>query len=656
MVNCSKPLADSGTDFEQLYALKNSNEYKDSLAQALQPSYKYAMTLTNTEENRKYMDSVLMGLRWTRDSVSFLSLANLAQKYAIAKKDDYALAKVYNNKGMYYHDVEKLDSTFYYYLLVENIYKNYNDSIRIGECEFYQARLLYEMGLFMESEAKVSNALLLLHNYSNNAIPFEANQLMALNLMARKDYVEAERYFIQAINLMKKDNNKGNVLDGEFLKIALAAANGNLAGVLYMQGKYQESKDYAEFALNSVTEGGYPLLVSYIKTVKATADFQLTGDERAFEIIKANYKIDSTLNDTHRMFMTAMELAELYLNGGYKEQGIQWGRKAYNLVQDNDYQPMQRDALEFLVLNEDHKMRSEVTKLIHLNRALEERDNTTRNRFARIAYETNIIEAENDHLRGVISMTRIIAIPILFIIIILFYIFRLRSKNRALKLIQAQKQSNESIYQLIIEKNTITTQVKKAERNRIAKDLHDGVVNGIFTIRFNLQQLDCDNIALKKVLIEELQKLEGSTRDLSHSLRDIELFKENKFSDLIEDLFRLQRNAWNTEFIIKGKNDVNIEALTSSDKVNIYYILTEAIQNVNKHSQATKCILSFSQVKNRVVFNICDNGVGIGNVKGEGIGMSNMKERASFLKSSLDISTPIGGGTSITFSVKVSSN
>lgn len=654
VVNCSRPTSELDTDFDLLYAMRYSDEYKDSLAETLQPSYKRAMTLSNTERNREYMDSVLMELRWTRDSVLFLSLANKAQKYAKARNDDYRLAKVYSNTGVYYHDLEQLDSTYYYYLMAEHIYQKLNDSVRVGEMEFHESRLLLDMGLVMESESKVSKALFALRNHADSPIYSEANQIMAMCLIERGDYIEAERYFRQALELVRKQLNKGGDVNKDMLTKSLAAIYGNLATALHSQGRYEEANKYADLGLENVDEDSYPILISFLNTIKYTAVFELTKDVQVLEYIKESFKVDSSYNHTYRMFMTAMDLADLYSQIGNKQEAIYWGRKSYDLVKEEEgLESMEKEALEFLLLEEDYRLHSEVSRLIDLNRTLVKLDNNTRDKFARIAYETRVIEEENSHLKGVISKMGAIAISILSIIIVLFYIFRIRSKNKEIKLIQGQKQSNESIYQLIIEKNAITTKVKKAERNRIAKDLHDGVVNGIFTIRFNLQQLDCDNVGLKKILIEELQKLEGSTRDLSHSLRDVELFKESKFIHLIEDLIGLQRNAWNTEFLVVGKRNVNLEALSSSDKVNIYYIITEAIQNVNKHSQATKCVLSLSCNKGRIVFKITDNGIGISKTANEGIGLSNMKERANSLKSSLDISTPVGGGTSITFSVKV---
>ncbi|MGL4583555.1 MAG: ATP-binding protein, partial [Flavobacterium sp.] len=198
LVNCTRSKIVHETDYDQLYAVWHDNDYKDSLAFALKPAVEKALTLKNTVDNRFYIDSVLSQLRWTRDSVSFFKLSGKAVEYAKNKSDEYMLANIYNDIGMYYHDSNVLDSTYYYYIKAENVYKAVGDSMKIGEMEFYQARLLFEKGLTMESEAKVSKALHLLQKYPLNPVPFEANQLMALCLLERNDYVNAKSYLLTA--------------------------------------------------------------------------------------------------------------------------------------------------------------------------------------------------------------------------------------------------------------------------------------------------------------------------------------------------------------------------------------------------------------------------------------------------------------------------
>lgn len=155
---------------------------------------------------------------------------------------------------------------------------------------------------------------------------------------------------------------------------------------------------------------------------------------------------------------------------------------------------------------------------------------------------------------------------------------------------------------------------------------------------------------LKGTLVEELQHLERNTRDISHALISNELFKEIKFSSLIEELVALQANQWNTHFTIQQDKQVDLEYLSAIEKVNIYYIIREAIHNVNKYSEASMCIISFLIEKEGTLIKIKDNGVGFDvDSKADGMGIQNMRERATILETELVIFSEKKIGTEVYF-------
>ncbi|APA93719.1 hypothetical protein BK054_16125 [Myroides sp. ZB35] len=63
LVNCSRSKKLNGTDYDQLYAVWYSDDYRDSLAETLKPSVKKVLSLKNTPDNRVFIDSVLNQLR-----------------------------------------------------------------------------------------------------------------------------------------------------------------------------------------------------------------------------------------------------------------------------------------------------------------------------------------------------------------------------------------------------------------------------------------------------------------------------------------------------------------------------------------------------------------------------------------------------------------
>ncbi|WP_025124869.1 sensor histidine kinase [Myroides odoratimimus] len=660
LVNCSRSKILDEPDYDQLYAVWYINDYRDSLAQALQPSVKRALTLKNTVDNRVFIDSVLNHLRWTRDSVSFYKLSRKAIKYAESKFDYYALASTYSDMGMYNHDLGILDSTFYYYIKAENIYKEIGDSMKMGELGFYQARVLFEKGLHIESESKVASVLQVLKGAPLSPIPLEANQLMGTCLLNQNDFEGSKKYLLEALALMQKDAKQNKILESNRLKMAKSMLYYNLSEVSYYLEDYKEAAKYASTGLSFIIPETPSLLKSVLKSGIAKAEF-MEGVQSRKQIDSEYYikQLENTfdkatiLTNSYVMNKMAMTIAGLYLQDKDSIQAFNWAEKAYQLAVDRNIKVDQKNALEFLVYHQRYDNNSRVKEIITLSNDLAELDYATRNRFARIAYETEKVATENDALRNVILMVVVTSLIIILGLSVGGFIYRLRNKNKELNFIKGQQEANESIYQLILEKSSIAIDAKNIVRNKIAKDIHDGVVNSIFTIKFNLQHLQTENTTLKDTLITELQNLEKNTRDISHELISNDLFKENKFSSLIGELVALQVNQWNTQFIIKQDELVDLECLTAIEKVNIYYIIREAIHNVNKYSKASLCTISFLLEKEGVLVRIKDNGVGFElTSKSDGMGLENMKERAVFLKTDLVVFSKKDAGTEICFLIK----
>ncbi|MGL4582159.1 MAG: sensor histidine kinase, partial [Flavobacterium sp.] len=406
------------------------------------------------------------------------------------------------------------------------------------------------------------------------------------------------------------------VLDKPRLILALSMLYLNLSEVSYLLDNYKEAIDYADVGLTYTNSDTPEVMVGVLKSDRAMAEMclaiqnhQEVDGEKYIKEISNTYEEAKKVNNLYFANAMAMTAAELYLKINDSVKAFEWAEKSFIISKERDIKVAQRKALEFLVLNKEYDNKEQVRQIIELSRDLEEQDYATRNRFARIAYETERIETENSQLRNMISTIVSISLAIVLTLVIGVYVYRLKNKNKEIRFIKDQQEANESIYQLILERSVIATEVKNNVRNKIAKDIHDGVVNGIFTIRFNLQQLKSENEEMKGILVNELQSLEKRTRDISHSLIDNELFEHNKFVSLIEDLLALQKNQWNTEFLLDYENAVDLEDLPALDKVNTYFIIREAIQNVNKYSQASICKVSFTKEKKNVVIKIKDNGV-----------------------------------------------
>jgi signal transduction histidine kinase len=212
---------------------------------------------------------------------------------------------------------------------------------------------------------------------------------------------------------------------------------------------------------------------------------------------------------------------------------------------------------------------------------------------------------------------------------VFFMLYRLKTKNKELKLIQVQQNKNEEIYKLLLNQQSISEESRKEERNRISKELHDGVVNSIFTTRFNLMQLEPSQSDKKNQLVKELEKTELEIRRVSHEL--------NKNLD------------FNDDSIVKMLNDlVNWNTIDSETKMNIYRIIQEILQNVNKYAKAKQCIVMILKTNKKTTIRIWDNGIGFNPEKvKKGIGLKNIQDRAAAIKGDLNINSNDNNGTTI---------
>ena len=83
-------------------------------------------------------------------------------------------------------------------------------------------------------------------------------------------------------------------------------------------------------------------------------------------------------------------------------------------------------------------------------------------------------------------------------------------------------------------------------------------------------------------------------------------------------------------------------------KMNVYRIIQEAFNNINKYANATKIGLALDVDDGFLHLEINDNGTGF-NVKKvkNGIGLKNMKSRAEAMKGEIFIASEKGKGTNI---------
>jgi PAS domain S-box-containing protein len=192
-----------------------------------------------------------------------------------------------------------------------------------------------------------------------------------------------------------------------------------------------------------------------------------------------------------------------------------------------------------------------------------------------------------------------------------------------------------------------------AERNRIARDLHDSVTQTLFSatlIAEVLPKLVERNGGEGMRRLEELRQL---TRGALAEMRTLllELRPATLIEVSIEELLRQLTEAARGRARIPIDLQVQVtEPLPPDAKVAFYYIAQEALNNVAKHARAGSAYVTLASHGPGAVLSILDDGQGfdVTQVTPEHLGLAIMRERSESINGELTIDSTPGEGTEIT--------
>jgi len=193
---------------------------------------------------------------------------------------------------------------------------------------------------------------------------------------------------------------------------------------------------------------------------------------------------------------------------------------------------------------------------------------------------------------------------------------------------------------------------------RISQDLHDNILNKLASIRFNLFALTQkpDETVIKRSIeyIDKIQSVESEIRMVAHELNFESFLNKGNYRSILEQLIQNQKETYQTqcEFVITP--DETIETISALIKMNVYRIIQESLNNINKHANASMISLSLSIDEGFLYLSIKDDGIGfkVSKLK-SGIGLKNMESRAESINGRIKISSEINKGTKVSLKVKL---
>ena len=203
-------------------------------------------------------------------------------------------------------------------------------------------------------------------------------------------------------------------------------------------------------------------------------------------------------------------------------------------------------------------------------------------------------------------------------------------------------------------------EAEENERQRIAKDLHDGVGQMMSAAKMNLSAFESelkfgDDEQKKSFekLIELVDESCKEVRSVSHFMMPSALMKNNLGAAIEDFASKLDKKALEIHLYTEGlesRLDTNIETV-------LYRIIQECVNNVIKHAGATTLDISIVRDKDGISATIEDNGKGFDTSdpeKFEGMGLKNIITRVGYLKGTVDFDSAPGRGTVVALHVPIS--
>jgi len=601
-------------------------------------------------------------LRWAAVNYYNLNLYNKSLKaskevYRLGKEsqDTLSMAKGLHFEGVSYYGNAVNDSALASYKEAEKLYASLKDSDprEFGEIILYKAYIYYDAGEYVLSETEAFKALKLLLISNSPTDIYSCYNLIATSLDGQNDNKAAIHYYEMGLDVLEKykeEYKKSGYTDSN-LDYFKATSYNNMGGVYVKMQQHQTAISLYDKALSFKIVKETPSIYAKLLNNLAMAKFKTGHHKGLLDLYYKSLAIRDSLDDESGVVSSNFSIGEYFLQTKDTAKALSYITRAYKgakVIRSNF------DILNSLkILSNVDKKNSGyyIGRYIKVNDSLQQIAQNTRDKFARIEYDTDRIITEKEALAKKNSFILGVSLIVVLFIAAIFIIYYLNSRNKELLLIQEQQKANEEIYELMFEQQGKIETAKTEEKSRIAMELHDGILNNIYAVRLNLEfinkKADEESIIKRKEYIKELQNVEAEIRGVSHDLSRNAIFnQEQSYENILAFMITSQKNNFNTEFEAEISREIEWENTSNVCKVNVYRIIQEGLQNINKYSEATHVKVTVHKEDEVVKISIADNGIGFDPEKAKGgIGLKNLKKRSDALNGTLQITSAPGNGT-----------
>ena len=194
------------------------------------------------------------------------------------------------------------------------------------------------------------------------------------------------------------------------------------------------------------------------------------------------------------------------------------------------------------------------------------------------------------------------------------------------------------------------------EKNRIARDIHDGPAQTIasLVIRSDIIRKLIEKDSPNTTIYKEIEQLKFQLRSVIKEIRKIMYdlrptsLDELGFSSSIHGLISKTEEDCNIKFSVSIDEESEIK--NSNLKIICFRIIQESLNNIIKHSKAEKAYIYVKITTDYIDMIVQDNGVGFDTTKinsANSFGLSSLKERVALVNGNVNIDSKFSKGTAI---------
>ncbi|MCS3529656.1 tetratricopeptide repeat-containing sensor histidine kinase [Chryseobacterium sp. JUb7] len=579
-------------------------------------------------------------------------------KTLVETKKTFISAKYYYYEGQYYLEKNKTKAAAAYQQAISALSK-----FKTEESYFFQSLAWYNYGVSLKNKEGypflvktiLEKSIPLVEKYENNRnLGFLYSQL-ALILTYNAEFEKAGNYNKKALKILEKNYPNSAELFYTYL---------NTASNYCYQAKGDEAKkflDKAEKLIQLYPDSSSNAFFYYGKTLffitKQKNEEALPVIEKGlfytkkfnqnllaqmfyfnkFDILKklkryseAKAVLENILTekslvlDLNNRKTIYKQLSGLNEEMGNPEGALTWEKKYSKL---NDSLSTENTKLEINKLETKYNTAEKERKIANLD--------------AEKAQKQLEINQKNQYLWLLGFASVFLMILVIFIYFYTKKLAKQRKINLQQKLKEIQQKEELNITKAILES-------EERERERIAKDLHDGLGGMLAGVKINFSTWSSTHLSTNDQEFNKiLGQLDNSVSELRHVARNLmpESLLNFGLETALHDL---------CEFYIRKDLSIDFQAINIEKNIpltiqlNIYRIAQELLANAVKHSQASSILLQCSQSEENFFITIEDNGKGFEKdieKTTKSMGLRNLKNRVNYLKGKMEINSDHEGTT-----------